>query len=354
MSTNQYAAIDYRINSCLVGSNSYQVLSTWDAFAISTVEELTDAERQTIGHCFMSARLNRSKDILWMVPFSMDDDKLYRLLDAVEHGMSRYLGSTEFIFPLDVVSEDTVRAYVMRPIDRQASLPIRMFMPNVQAQRWEIAKSLFQRVAQMRQMGITSNGISREQMRVVPEKNTVTIWLNETLSMLKDEEDPEKVTRHMGFLSIPTATEQACQKAGIAISGEKRDIFSAAVVAFYMIMHSHPFVGSEFYRLIRNDYLRTYQSWPRYILEPGTVNNPGNQMLSRAITGQWERTTAKLKDMFNSIFLGVTHPKDMWDSDADCWDPQIWIKALEIDAEKNDNDGSRGEYHFENEMYHLV
>ena len=88
-------------------------------------------------------------------------------------------------------------------------------------------------------------------------------------------------------------------------------------------------------------------------MEPGSENDPGNQMLSRAITGQWNRTTIGLKKMFDGIFLAMTHPEN-WDNNAAYWDPQAWIQALEADAAVNDNESSRGEYYFENEMDHLV
>lgn len=354
MSTNQYVAVDYRINSCLVAGNSYRVISPEEEFEANILEEMTDSVRQSVGRCYMKAQLNRSGDELWMVPFHMNDEKLERFLDAVEYSMDRAVDRRAFVVPLDVVSDGESRAYVMRPLNRQASVPMRTFMPNVKSPRWAIALSLLRRVQQLHESGLTSNGLSREQMRVQLETGEVTIWLNETLSQLSDSGKPGYASRHFGFLSIPMATENVCEKEGITITGPMRDIYSAAVSAFYLIMHSHPFVGSEFYRLVHSDYLSSYQNWPRYILEPGTENNLGNQMLSRAIGDQWERTTGKLKELFNGIFLAVTHPDTYWDSKAEYWDVQTWIRALEEDAQHNDNDNSRGDYHFENEMYHLV
>lgn len=353
MSINQYAPVAYRINSSLSGRNSYCVISPEDEFENALIEEIHDSYRQSPGRSYMRARLNGARDTLWMVPFTMNEERLESFLSAVEYSHDHYVGKPGFVFPLDVVQSGLVRAYMLRPIDRERSQTIRSFMPNVYSPRWEIAISVFRRVAQLHEMGLTSNGISREQMRVFPENNEVTIWLNETLSRQSVSEDPNRVVRHMGFLSVPAATEKKCRDSGIAISGQKRDVFSAAVTAFYLIMHSHPFVGAAFWKIVRSDYLNSYQNWPRYILEPGTDNDPGNQMLSRAVMGQWERTTAGLKKMFDSIFLAVTHP-ETWDNDAEYWDPQAWIRALESDAAVNDNESSRGEYYFENEMDHLV
>ena len=353
MSINRYAAVDYRINSCLVGRNSYRVTSREDEFKTALLEEIHDAYRHSPGRSYMCAQLNHAPTRLWMVPFSMNEARLEQFLSAVEYSHDCYFGTPGFVFPLDVVHNDDVCAYLMHPIDREISQTIRSFMPNVYSPRWEIAKSLFRRVERLHQMGLTSNGISREQMRVFPENNEVTVWLNETLSRIEDSGSSSGVVRHMGFLSIPVATEKKCQDLGITISGPQRDVFSAAVTAFYLIMHSHPFVGTAFWKIVRNDYLNCYQNWPRYILEPGTDNDPGNQMLSLAITGQWKRTTGRLKDLFNGLFLAVTHP-ETWDGNAEYWDPQIWLQALEADAAENDNESSRGEYYFENEMDHLV
>lgn len=353
MSTNQYASVDYRINSCLSGRNSYRVTSSEEEFQDALLEEIHDTYRHTPGRSYMCARLNHATDPLWMVPITINEACLEKFLRAVEYSHDEFLGTPGFMFPLDVVQNETVCAYVQHPIDRELSQTIRTFMPNVYSPRWEIALSLFRRVARLHEMGLTSNGISREQMRVSPENNEVTIWFNESLCLQEDAVTFKNVVRHMGFLSIPVATENKCQELGISISGEKRDVFSAAVTAFYLIMHSHPFVGAAFWKIVRSDYLSSYQNWPRYILEPGTENDQGNQMISRAITGQWERTTEGLKKLFNGIFLAVTHP-DLWDRNADYWDPQVWIRALEADAAVNDNESSRGEYYFENEMDHLV
>ena len=88
-------------------------------------------------------------------------------------------------------------------------------------------------------------------------------------------------------------------------------------------------------------------------MEPGTENNPGNQRLSRLVTDQWNRTTPELKALFDSLFLAVTHPEN-WDSGAACWDPQVWIRALEADQAVNDKEIYHMDYSFENDVYHLV
>lgn len=354
MSTNQYAHVDYRINSLLMGANCYRVTSGEEVFDQSLMEEISAPMRQTPGRCFMHARMEGSSEEFWMVPFAMGDARTSILINALEDVMNYRAGSAYLRFPLDVAADENEKVFLLRPIDRSLYVPIRKFMPAPEAPRWEIAASLFRRVSEMQDMGITSNGLSREQLRVNSENNEVAIWLNETLSLLEDSRNRKNVTRHTGFFSIPEKTEQRCRQNGFVIDGGKRDVFSAAAAAFYLIMYTHPFVGSAFYGLMHNEYLNYYQIDPSYIMEANSENNPGNQMLSRAVMGQWDRTVPELKALFDGIFLAVTHPDRLWDDAAPYWDPREWLRALAADAQANDNENSRMTFRFENEMYHLV
>lgn len=354
MSTNQYANIDYRINSLLMGSNCYRSVSGEDDFKKSLVEEITAPMRQTPGRCYMQARMDGSNDALWMVPFTMGETRIHVLLDAMEKAMRYHTGSAYIRFPLDIAANETKKVLLMRPIDRNVYVPLRTYMPAIDAPRWKIASSLFRQVQQLRQMEITSNGLSREQLRVNTQNFEVTIWLNETMSLLKQSRDPGLVTRHTGFFSIPDKTEEICRRNNILIDGGQRDVFSAAVAAFYLIMYTHPFVGSTYYGLMRSQYLSLYQVDPQYIMEAGTENTPGNQMLSRAVRNQWSHTVPQLKDLFDGLFLAITHPEQHWDENAPYWDPQVWIQALDADAQANDNAESRVPFRFENEIYHMV
>lgn len=354
MSTNAFPQIDYRINSCLIGINSYRALSGAEEFEQSRLEELTDLIRQADGRCYLRAEGNGQKKELWMVPFSMSDSKMLRLQEAVEQIMECCMGKEYHHFPFDLVADEDCRAYVMAPIDRTRSVPIRRFFPESDAQRWKMAISMFSRVKELRDMGFTSNGISREQLRVRSDNNEVVVWLNETVSKLEGSEKAENVCRHEGFLSIPVLTEQRCVEKNIPISGDKRDVFSAAIVAFYLIMYTHPFVGSAYYSLLRDDYLTRYLYWPEYIMAPGSENNPGNQVLSMVVNNQWNRTVPQLKELFDGIFMAISDPEAHWDENADYWDPDRWITALAADAEQNDNPSSRTDFNFADERYHQV
>lgn len=355
MSTNQYAHVDCWINSILVGPNYYRVLSSEEAFADALVEEITSPVRQqTPGRSYMEAQLAGSKENLWMVPFHMGEQPFRHFLKAVETVQNEYMGKPYFRFPLDVAVDGNTKAILMAPIDQSLYFPLRIYMPNAKAPRWQIAMSLFRRVQEMMDMGITSNGLSREQLRVGAEDNEVTVWLNETMSQRTGTWLKDPVTKHLGFLSIPLETQNRCHARGRAINGHQRDLFSAATAAFYLLMFSHPFIGKTFYSLTRSEYLNMYQNNPQYIMEPDTENDPGNQMLSHLIRERWEHTVPELRNLFDGLFLAITHPDENWSDSARYWDPQYWLRALEMDAAANAQNTDGMDYHFENEMYHMV
>lgn len=354
MRLNQYLQAGSFVNSCLIGANAYQVLSVEAEFRGSLVEEITDRIRQIPGHCYMRLTTSLDKSELWMIPFSMDQQKFSRFQNTMEFVQRYTLGKEHFFFPFDLVSENSQAAYVIRPINRQRYVPIRKSMPDSYAERWKLSESLFRRVLELKQMGLTSNGISREQLRVCTATNEVKLWLNETLSFVDGSEIPENVLHHKGFLSLPKYTEDCCKKAGIYINGTQRDVFSAAVAAFYLIMYTHPFVGSGFDGLLRDDYLTNYRYYPMYVMMGDSRNDLGNQMFGRVVTTQWKRTVPALKELFDQMFMSVTNPDKYWDSDAPYWDPECWLIALKQDALENDNEASHSDFHFVNEQYHQV
>ena len=354
MSTNRYIPVDHRVNSCLIGANSYEILSTEEMFLQSPLEEFTDPIRQTPQRRYVIACCAKGDGELWIVPFSLGQHRLPHLLDAMELVLDDCLGRPFFHFPLDVVTGQDLTGYVMKPIDRTRHRPIRAFLPSSQSPRWQICMSLFRRVRELRQMGLTSNGFSREQLRVDPTQAEVSVWLNETMTALEGPHSSQMAVRHRGFFTIPDATEARCQELGAWVDGGMRDLYSAAVIAFYLIMYTHPFVGSAYYGLVREDYLDHYQGAPEYIMGPDAVNGLGNQMLSRLVADQWQRTVPQLRDLFDALFTAITHPDRGWDPSAPCWDPDAWLLALEQDATANDNESSRVQFQFENEIYHQV
>ena len=354
MSTNICPDSFYQITSNLTGANIYQALASTGEFPNSPLEEMTDPIRQSDGRCYLRAQSIGHKHELWLVPFTISEQRKMRLLETVEYISEACLGLQHLRFPFDVVCDDSMSAYVMQPFDRSASIPLRHFLPNAKTERWKIAISLFTRVKEMRDLGLTSNGFSREQVRILPDTNEAVIWMNETISLLAGSHLSSQISRHEGFFSIPVQTEKACADANKRISGSMRDVYSAAIAAFYLIMYTHPFIGSSYYGLLRDDYLARYLYYPEYIMDPETENTPGNQVLSAVVNKQWAKTVPELRRLFDSIFMAVCNPNHNWDPDAPYWDPEIWIRALHMDAKENDNPSSRTDFDFTDERYHQV
>lgn len=354
MSTNTYPSIQYRINSCLVGANSYRALSSEEEFSKARLEELSDEIRQADGRCYLRCETPTQHRELWLVPFHMPQRKLRRLQEAVEQVMERHLGIANFHFPFDIAASDDCLGYITVPTDRDSSIPIRRFLPYSDAPRWQLAMSLFQRVKELHAMGLTSNGLSREQLRVDRETGEMQVWLNETVSLVEGSEKAENVSRHEGFCTVPVLTEQKCAERSLKLTGPMRDVYSAAVISFYLLMYTHPFVGSAYYRLLRDDYLMQYLYWPQYIMTPGSENNAGNQTLSLVVNHQWSKTTPRLRALFDGMFMDAEQPQEHWDPRADYWNPDCWLEALAADAEVNDNETSRTDFNFNDERYHQV
>ena len=354
MKPNQYIQVGRLTNSCLIGANAYRICSGEEEFDSAFLEEITDTVRQRKGHCYMRADTLLDKSELWMVPFAMGQRKLQNLQEVLEYVQQQMLGKAHFYFPFDLIEENAHTAYLIHPIDRTKTVPIRKFMPDAFAERWNMSVSLFRRVLELQQSGLTSNGISREQMRVCPETGEVNLWLNQTISFADGSDNTNAIARHIGFLSLPTEMEKICEAQGISICGTQRDVFSAAVTAFYLIMYTHPFVGSAFYPLLRDDYMTQYHYCPVYIMSGDPRNNLGNQIFGTAVQAQWNRTVPQLKQLFDDLFMAVSDPAKYWKPDADYWKPEKWLEALQLDAQENDNEASHSEYHFANEQYHLV
>lgn len=351
MSANEYIHVGALTNSCLISANAYRVLSSELEFQQAWLEEITDNIRQRPGHRYMRACTERDKTELWMVPFVSNEQQLLNLQEAMEYVQCNVLGKPHFHFPFDVIEEDDYTAVVMRPLNRNATAPIRKYLPDAYAPRWTLSKSIFHRIQQLHTMGLTSNGISREQLRVTESTWEVDIWLNHTLRLT---DAPDTGMRHEGFGSLPVKTETTCRQCGKTITGVQRDIFSAAIWTFYLIMYNHPFLGSTFSPLSRDEYLPKYLHAPVYIMDPQGTNKLSNQLFDREVEKQWEATVPELKKLFDGIFMAATYPETHWNPTDPWWNDQAWLEAIEADAKVNDNPNSQSAYKFNNYLYHLA
>ena len=353
MSTNPYFSITYRSSSCLNGGVTYRPISNEDDFSLQLLEEITDDAFQQPGRSYMHVESCATREELWMVPFKGNEEMLERLLDAMEIALPVGDCLQNLHFPVDVVEDQGQYAYLLVPMRKQGTAPIRTIMPNTEAPRWDAAINLFERVRELHSMGLTANGLSREQIRCNVQSGEVQLWLTERLSPVDYQTTVDNVA-HGGFFSIPAKTESVCRKLGIRVEGTHRDIFSAAVAAFYLIICEHPFIGVQFSQLPRWMYLEQYHKMPDYVLRPGTDNHFGNMSSGILKRKQWEQTVPALQSYFNQLFLAVTDPVKYWTPEMDCWNPENWIEVLRTDKEHNDNESSRMHYDFGRSAYHIV
>lgn len=353
MSKNQFIPVEYRIASRIFGDRSYQVVSSEADFPGAVLEDIADVNRRIPVDCFMTVSPGFPGKKVIMVPFSGNEEHLELLLTAMDEVMTCCMGTPGFVFPEDVVSMDGQYACVLSGRMRDWGRPLRDLTPSVDGPRWEAAISLFQRVKELHDLGLTSNGFSREQLRYDPDSGEVVLRLNHTMCLQKDSKRDD-VLCHRGFLAMPEATVLGCWNRGVSIGGYHRDIFSAAVAAFYMLTYGHPFTGRAFSNINRSDYLNYYHSVPMYVMDPDSENTLGNKALDDMTRERLEQMPSSLRRLFDELFLAVSRPQTHWFEKLSCWDVERWLRALREDKEKNDLESKRVKYNFAASVYHLV
>ena len=150
---------------------------------------------------------------------------------------------------------------------------------------------------------------------------------------------------------MPQVVEQQLEKNGIVLDGRVRDIFSAAVIAFYLLFYTHPFIGEEYSHLMREQYLEYFQSRPVFLFDAGGHNGTGHHQFGAEITAQW-RAQPELRQLFSDFFAALC--AGQIDENAPWNDTENWVRCLLEDAAVNDNDKSRTSYELELEKFHLV
>lgn len=353
MSAEQSTTNVQLLNSCLVGSQWYRIVEDGQPEEDRLIEEIFNKIRQTSGVPYIPVQGSCGSP-LWLSYFQIPEVQLDQLLATMEYVQANCLGEPNMVFPEDIVFGNESFGLMLRPIDRESTKPIRCFTPCEDGPRWKIALALFRRVQRLHSMGLTSNGISRTQLRCDPATGEVTLWLNHTLSLVDEDELVEVTDTSDRFFSVPDFTVKVCAEKDMPVRGRQRDIFSAALAAFYLLMHTHPFIGSDFVGRLRSDYSSHYQTEPKYIFEPHTSNRPGTMILDTMTVMQWEQTVPQLTKLFDQIFMAVTRPESHWSNDLECWDPQQWIDALSLDQDKNINASGTIPQAFTREWQRLV
>lgn len=346
MSTITYPSAGSWINSCLISANSYKILSDEEETAASYLES-GEAGIERLGGEHRYARVAASQDrqAAWMVLFEADASEMHRFSQVLEEVQVSHLYQNGFFWPFDLAWDRAVKGYLIHPIDTVRFRPIRSFLGKTDAPRWQLSQSLFQRLDILHTAGLSLGGFAREQVRVDTVSQQVYFWPTETCAQSRQESGRY---RKDGYLSIPPKLVQRASDCGWTLTGEVRDLFSAAVLSFYLLFFTHPFVGSAYWSLMRESYKVQYQNYPDYVFDPEGNNGLGFLDFEQEILQQWHRTTPELRALFNGLFLEVLHPDTVQhEPNAPHWKASRWAELLDLDFQANGSPEMQSRYPFE-------
>ncbi|HIW94332.1 MAG TPA: hypothetical protein H9868_07310 [Candidatus Flavonifractor merdipullorum] len=346
MSTITYPSAGSWINSCLVSANSYKILSNEEETAASCLES-GEAGIERLGgeHHYARVAASQDKQEAWMVLFEANAPEMHRLSQVLEEVQVHQLYQNGFFWPFDLTWDRAVKGYLIHPIDTVRFQPIRSFLGKVDAPRWQLSQSLFQRLDTLHTAGLSLGGFAREQVRVDTVSQQVCFWPSETCAQSRQE---TKGYRKGGYLCIPQTLTQKAADCGWPLDGQIRDLFSAAVLSFYLLFFTHPFVGSAYWSLMRESYKVQYQNYPDYIFDPEGNNHLGFLDFEQEILKQWNRTIPELRSLFDGLFLEVLHPDTAeHDPHAPHWNASRWAELLALDFQTNGAPEMQSKYPFE-------
>lgn len=291
------------VNSYLVGANAYKIMSTPEEAQQLLLDDSGDFLQTRTEHHYIQVRCRNENKPLWLVPFRVKREELLRVSDVLEQIQMGRILRESFFWPFDLVRSDEMQGYVLHPFSMDAYPSVRRFLPSSDTPRWTIAVHLFRRIGQLHREGLTLNGFGRDQVRVEYGTNQVYLVPGETISRVSQI----GAAFRGDFLSVPQVVEQQLEKNGIVLDGRVRDIFSAAVIAFYLLFYTHPFIGEEYSHLMREQYLEYFQSRPVFLFDAGGYNGTGHHQFGAEITAQWWRAQPELsRAEVNTVIGAVT------------------------------------------------
>ena len=291
------------VNSYLVGANAYKIMSTPEEAQQLLLDDSGDFLQTGTEHHYIQVRCRNEDKPLWLVPFRVKREELLRVSDVLEQIQMGRILREGFFWPFDLVRSDEMQGYVLHPFSMDAYPSVRRFLPSSDTPRWTIAVHLFRRIGQLHREGLTLNGFGRDQVRVEYGTNQVYLVPGETISRVSQI----GAAFRGDFLSVPQVVEQQLEKDGIVLDGRVRDIFSAAVIAFYLLFYTHPFIGEEYSHLMREQYLEYFQSRPVFLFDAGGHNGTGHHQFGAEITAQWWRAQPELsRAEVNTVIGAVT------------------------------------------------
>lgn len=335
------------LNSCCFGANRYEV-KTPPQFLEPGAEAFADTDYQT---CFQQA-------------VSLEGGSRFRLFETEPgEGLDRWLtevfermlpirpNDPDLLLPLDIVTDGSHCAAVFRE-EQPGCVPIRPYLSTPDAPRWRLAISLFNRLRSLHGAGFCGDGFPRQQILVDPNRWEVRLLIGRSLRLPGDRSMPHLRRPASDFLFLPEKTLQTLEENGLPADGVLRDVFSAAVIAFYLLYYTHPFVGSAFRELTRPDMLPLYHDAPSFVFDPKGSNRLTMFDFERDSVSRWEQTMPALRALFEDLFCAVGtyggQPAD------DTLSAAAWINALQEDEAKNSGETVTENYPFETTGHYRI
>ncbi len=268
------------------------------------------------------------------------------LILTIEAVQAELLYNRKIMFPLDCVQGNMVKGVVVRDPNLAEYENIDVHFVKPDSPRWDISAKLVQTVKKIHGCGVAMNGFERNQIWVSKKKNEILVFPGYYLTDCKTKRcDGERE----GYFLLPRVVRDRNSN---ELTAEQQDVFSVAVMTFYLLFYTHPFIGGKFWEYSTEDYYPQYSNNPEFIFDDQGGNQLKNLEFDEIIKNQWARTTERLKSMYKQLFAEVcgngSNCKDT------IWDLDEWRKAFKEDAATNDNDSSRPSFPFQTVINYRV
>lgn len=231
---------------------------------------------------------------------------------------------------------DNELGYVMKEAANREPISAYLNVPETDSGAWYVSHGLYKRYQIIHELfralqvihlaGLVFTDLSPNNILTSPKANDIVFIDTDNLRTRDDPflnvlgtpgyMAPELFSGIPSEASVLTDEEKAEIKQGIVTP--ESDIFSAAVIAFQLLVFNHPFIGDLVDNGSQEDEEAAYRGAFDYIFKPGTKNNrTGNVFVDR-----YERiTTKEIRELFKRTFVdgknvALSRPTDLEFIDA--------------------------------------
>jgi DNA-binding helix-hairpin-helix protein with protein kinase domain len=286
---------------------SGQTVHTESSGLPCTVEKFLGGGGQ--GEVYRSNLSGRPVALKWYFPHYLNQDRY--LLDRLKTAIKSGAPSDRFLWPMDLASEPTINSfgYVMPLRDSQykgiIDLMKRRIEPTFRALAtagFELADSFFQLHAK----GLCYRDISFGNVFFNPDSGDVLICDNDNVAVDNAEEGG-------GVLGTPRFMAPEIVR-GEARPNTKTDLYSLAVLLFYMFMVHHPLEGkkeADIHALDLPAMTKLYGTEPVFIFDPNDESNRPVPDYQQNALVFWPIYPQFLRDLFTKAFTeGIRDPNN--------------------------------------------